>query len=332
MAAPRAAHQATVLPSGAVLITGGCSGDHCGRVLASVELYDPARRSFRAASPMSIPRASHAATLLPDGRVLVCGGWNGERAVSSAETYDPATGAWTPVGDMAEARASLIAVPLLDGRVLIVGGGDGGLGTLATAEVFDPRTSAFSTVTPMHANHYLATGLADGRVLVTGGQGPDGGILPSAEIFDPDTDTFHATGDMATARVKQGAALLPDGRVLVLGGSDGRGYPGRMAATEIYDPETGAFSPGPDLQRARHKLRDALAVLTGGAVLVAGGAEVPEIYDPGRSSFVPVRGVLGGPMMFATATLLPGGDVLLLGGYDEHTQPSASAYLVRSGS
>ena len=37
-------------------------------------------------------------------------------------------------------------------------------------------------------------------------------------------------------------------------------------------------------------------------------------------------------MMFATATLLPGGDVLLLGGYDEHTQPSASAYLVRSGS
>ena len=125
MAAPRAAHQATVLPSGAVLITGGCSGDHCGRVLASVELYDPASRTFRAASPMSIPRASHAATLLPDGRVLVCGGWNGERAVSSAETYDPATGAWTPVGDMAEARASLIAVPLLDGRVLIVGGGDG---------------------------------------------------------------------------------------------------------------------------------------------------------------------------------------------------------------
>ena len=235
---------------------------------------------------MSIPRASHAATLLPDGRVLVCGGWNGERAVSSAETYDPATGVWTPVGDMAEARASLIAVRLLDGRVLIVGGGDGRLGTLATAEVFDPRTSTFSTVTPMHANHYLATRLADGRVLVTGGQGPDGGILRSAEIFDPETGTFHATGGMATARVKHGAALLPDGRVLVLGGSDGHGYPGRMAATEIYDPGTGAFSPGPDLHRARHKLRTRWPSSPAARCWWAGGRRFPRSTIPdGGASF-----------------------------------------------
>lgn len=328
MSVDRAAHQATLLGNGQVLITGGCAGRGCDRILGSVELFDPRTRSFTTAAPMTTPRASHAAAALPDGRVLVTGGWTGQRAAASAEIYDPRAGRWTAVGDMTQARVSHIAVPLGGGRVLLVSGGGGGLGDLASAEVFDPATSSFSAVGRLRTNHYLATRLADGRVLMTGGQDARGEILASAEIFDPATGESEATGSMAVARVKHAAARLPDGRVLIIGGSDRRGYAGRFASTEIYDPVTGEFSPGPNMQWGRHKIRDALAVLGSGGVLVAGGARRPELFDPADGVFVPVAGTLSGPQMFATATPLASGVVLVLGGYDDRTQSSAGAWLV----
>jgi hypothetical protein len=331
MSVERAAHQATLLRDGRVLITGGCGGPGCDTIHASTELYDPASRSFRPAASMSTARASHAAVALPDGRILVAGGWTGSAATASAEIYDPAADRWTPAGRMTAARASLIAVPLRDGRVLIVGGGGGRLGDLASAEVFDSVASRFSAVGSMRTNHYLATALSDGRVLVTGGQDSEGKVLRTAELFDPATDEFTPTGSMAVPRVKHAAARLPDGRIMILGGSNGHSYRGRYRSTEIYDPRKGTFSPGPDLRWRRHKIRDAVAVLPSGAVLVAGGAVRPELFDPAGGAFVPAVGELSGPQMFATATLLPTGDVLVLGGYDERTRPSASAWLIRPG-
>jgi hypothetical protein len=331
MMVERAAHQATRLPDGQVLITGGCGGHGCDSVVASTELYDPATRSFQAAAAMGTPRAGHAAVALPDGRVLVCGGWTGDQATATAEIYDPQTGQWTGAGGMTAARASQIVAALPDGRVLVVGGGSGRLGDLATAEVFDPATEAFSAVGPMHANHYLATTMADGRVLMTGGQDAEGRISSSAEIFDPVTGEFQRTGAMRISRVKHAAVPLADDRVLILGGSDERGYAGRYTSTEIYDPQTGTFSPGPEMHHGRHKIRDAVVVLPSGAVLVAGGALPPEILDPGGEAFQPVEGELSGPQMFATATLLTSGEVLVLGGYDDRTRASASAWLVVVG-
>lgn len=328
MTTDRAAHQATLLESGEVLVTGGCAGEHCGRTLASAEIYDPDARRFHPAASMSIPRASHASARLPDGRVLVAGGWDGSAPTATAEVYDPRADAWTRVGDMTTARASGIAVTLADGRVLMVGGGQGRLGNLASVEVFDPATSTFSALGHAATNHYLATRLADGRVLLTGGEAADGSILASAEILDAATGTFRITGSMASPRVKHAAALLPTGEVLVIGGSDRRGYAGRFASTELFDPASGEFSPGPDLEWGRHKIRDAVVVLPSGDVVVAGGAARPEVYDHARHVFEPVDGDIGGPQMFATATLLPSGGVLVVGGYDHHTQPSAAAWLI----
>jgi len=330
MRAQRAAHQATLLPDGQVLITGGCAGQGCASFNRSAEIYDPATRTFRAAAPMSIPRASHTATLLRDGRVLVAGGCSDDGVTASAEVYDVAANRWSPVGDMTEPRCSQIAVPLADGRVFIMGGGGGRLGDLATAEIFDPVTSSFSSLGRMHSNHNLATRLADGRVLLTGGQDAEGRILRSAEIFGPVSGKFEPTGNMAVARVKHAAALLEDGRVLILGGSDRRGYDARFGSTEIYDPQTGRFTPGPDMRSPRHKFRDAVAVLPSGAVLVAGGAPRPEFCDPAARAFVGVRGGLGRPWMFATATALRTGEVLLTGGYDHELRSSAAAWIISS--
>jgi hypothetical protein len=331
MSVARAVHQATPLGSGEVLITGGCTGG-CDTNLRSAELYEPGARVFRPAAAMAIARDSHVAIPLTDGHVLVAGGWSERRATNSAEIYDPGSNRFVAAGTMTVARAAAVATRLSDGRVLITGGQTSEFEPLASSELFDPSSSGFSSVASMSVPRigHVAVSLADGRVLIIGGrQARRGEILRTAEIFDPATGQFHPTGDMSSPRHKHAAALLPDGRVLVLGGSDARDQRGRYRSTEIYDPKTGKFTDGQDMRWPRFKLRDAVAVLPSGAVLVAGGATQLELYDPGSQAFVPVQGELSGPREFATASLLPSGEVLVLGGYDEQIRTSASAWLVR---
>ncbi len=327
MSVERAAHQATVLRTGEVLVTGGCAERGCERMLASAEVYDRATGTFRTVAGMSTPRASHAAIALPDGRVLVTGGWTGRHATASAELYDPVTGRFTPAGNMVAARMSHSAVALPDSRVLLCCGS----GTEAFAEIFDPATSTFSAVTGSRtpAGGYVAVAIADGRVLVTGGK-HEGNVLRLAEVFDPATGKFQPTGNMTMPRHKHAAALLPDGRALIIGGSSD-GPRESYASTEIYDPATGEFSPGPTMRWPRYKLRDAVAQLPSGALLVTAGAVRPEILDPVSRKFVALGGELSGRQMFATASLLATGEVLVLGGYDEQIRPSASAWLALTG-
>ena len=70
MSVARAGHEATVLTTGEVLITGGCAGSGCEDFQSSCELYMPGTGSFQAAGPMATPRVNHVAVLLRDGRVL----------------------------------------------------------------------------------------------------------------------------------------------------------------------------------------------------------------------------------------------------------------------
>ena len=70
-------------------------------------------------------------------------------------------------------------------------------------------------------------------------------------------------------------------------------------------------------------------LLPKGEVLIAGGAEHLERYDPTGQRFVPLPGEVSGPQEFATASLLENGEILVLGGYDEQIRTSASAWLVR---
>src|SRR3712207_6501614 len=106
MAVPRAAHTATLLFSGKVLIAGGCTERSCelSDEGATTELYDPRMRRFEPGPRMTRPRVSHTATRLPNGDVLIAGGWDGPRVTASAELYMRATGRFVRVGSMGEAR------------------------------------------------------------------------------------------------------------------------------------------------------------------------------------------------------------------------------------
>lgn len=89
MASARAAHSASALPDGRVLLVGGFTQQE--NSAAGAELYDPITAAFIAAGPMGTPRHSHSATLLADGRVLVAGGYDAEtRFEAPSSTIRPA--------------------------------------------------------------------------------------------------------------------------------------------------------------------------------------------------------------------------------------------------
>jgi hypothetical protein len=274
MTTGRSGHSATALPGGLVLIAGG--GDYAGGTTnyhASAELYDTKSGSFTLTGSMATARAGHSATLLTDGRVLIMGGLNGPSPggyLASAEVYDPNTGAFTTTRSMATARASYTATLLADGRVLVTGGTTDGLTALASATLYDPKTGAFSPTGSLATPRFgqTATLLADGRVLVAGGYNTDSKppVVASAELYDPKTGSFTPTGSMTTSRASQTATLLPDGRVLVVGGDDANKG---LATVEIYDAKTGIFSATGSMTIDRDS--DTATPLPTGQVLLAGG-------------------------------------------------------------
>jgi Galactose oxidase, central domain/Kelch motif len=230
---------------------------------------------------------------------------------------------------MLSPRGGFTATLLRDGRVLVVGG-TGGSETLASAELYDPKSGRFvsSGSLARSRNAHTATLLRDGRVLVVGGSdGVD--VLRTAEVYDPATERFAPAGALSAPRHKHAAVVLRGGRVLVVGGSDERDSRGRYRSAELWNPATGRFTRAPALREPRFKIPDAVVRLRTGDVLVAGDGDTVERLRPGGR--FAEAGELGGSFMFATATALPGGRVLIVGGYDESITPTAGAWLYRSG-
>jgi hypothetical protein len=326
MAHTRAAHTATTLPGGKVLIAGGLDGGG-----ASVELFDPVTRSFADGPSMRLARVSHTATLLADGRVMIAGGYNGV-ALSSTEIYDPMTNAFVPGPEMLEPRMGHLAIVLADARILFVGGQTTALEFLKTAELFDPTTNQFVATGSMSVPRESHVGalLGDGTVLIAGGhmgRRENIQLYASAERYDPRTGLFSATGSMIRRRHKHSAIALADGRVLVTGGSDERDDRGQYRDAELFDPATGSFTAAREMNRTRYKHEGAMVLLGDGKVLVAGGAGIAEIFDPVSNGFgiVPSESELAGS--FSAVARLADGSVLITGGYGNGTGSRSSAWL-----
>jgi hypothetical protein len=131
LATPRAGHQATRLPNGTVLVTGGDTvgtrpdGTYDARSLATTERFNPATGVWSAAAPMPGPRTRHRCIVLRTGRLLVTGGTGGPTftaGFSSALTYDPATDRWTATSALRTGRWAHVVADLTDGRVVVAGG------------------------------------------------------------------------------------------------------------------------------------------------------------------------------------------------------------------
>lgn len=289
---------------------------------------------FSQTGQLTTPRQYHSATLLPNGKVLVSGGYAtlaGSPVWSSAELYDPATTSFALTGSMATARYAHTATLLPNGKVLIAGGSSGVNSNSsnsgpASAELYDPSTGTFSPTGSMTTGRsfHTATLLNNGKVLITGGDttGTFGSQLASTELYDPVTGTFSAAGNMTAPRDNHFAVLLADGRVLTEGGLGG--FCVDPPNPEVYDPVTGAFTPtgvstNPGLTPMTATLLPDGTVYTTMNVPcdVANGAES---YNPVTGAFTSATSLPSASEGF-TATLLPNGQVFLQG-----TQLFANVY------
>ena len=224
--------------------------------------------SFTATGSMHTARASHTATLLSNGKVLVIGGLgdNGTAALASAELFDPANAVFTSTGNLMTARLFHTATLLQSGKVLVAGGQDSNGDAIAEAELFDPSTGAFTSVGAMNSPRtgHTATLLNDGRVLLVGGIDSNHALLSTAELFDPTTEKFTLTPrPMTASRAHHAATLLSTGKVLLAGGSPDN------SLGDIFDPTSNTFE-SMDTGGTEATFLTA-TLLADGRVLLAGG-------------------------------------------------------------
>jgi len=293
-----------------------CGGD-------SVTTPEPPalERGLHEVGNMTRPRSEHAATLLPNGRVLIVGGLEElpvvldgppppntdipqPKRLISAEIFDPETGISTQTGDLAVSRSEDHGILLPDGRVLIIPRSHN-----LPIERYDAHSGRFSVVavSPGRFGMRTATLLPSGTVFLTSKR--------YAGVFDPIGGRFAVASRMDSSRTGYTATLLKDGRVLIAGGRNVGGDAGLPARNLIYDPSSEAFSEAGNLnfERSAHKA----VLLQDGRVLIAGGldadqqahVQTAEIYDPETNTFSPAGTSLIQPI---AATLLPSGKVFLI--------------------
>lgn len=314
-------------------------------------------------------RIDATATRLPDGRVLIAGGWSQLRAglidgetdkdvgaLATAEIFDPVIGTFSATGSMTQARRNATATLLADGRVLIAGGfgsarsADGGENlreSLDSAEIHDPVTGTFSAVGGMTSTRafHSATLLEDGSVLLAGGLGylggqaptaPGSGPLDSVESYDPATQAFRSIPSrLHTGRWTPVATLLGDGRVLIVGGE------GSLPIADIFDPRDETFTDIAATDAGASA--SAAGILPDGRVVVIGeGLRADQtrtlapswpLFDPATDSFTAISQVGG----FGDAVVpLADGRLLVLGappfGVGLPVEPTAQVFDLGTGS
>jgi hypothetical protein len=246
----------------------------------AIQVFSVLASGFTATGSMLIARESHTATLLNDGTVLVAGG-----------SCRP------PIRDQHSCTGLQ-------------------LNALASAEIFNPGTGAFTSTADMSVPRFghTATLLGNGKVLVAGGDDIVSTVYTTAELYDPATGRFASTANnMTFARSGHTATLLANGTVLLAGGAGTSSSAGPRTA-ELFDPATGKFTVTGTMSASR--FFHTATLLSDGRVLLTGGDSsglAAEIYAPATGTFSPT-GSMHVARTAHTATLLTSGKVLVLGG------------------
>jgi hypothetical protein len=249
-------------------------------------------------------------------------------ATSNADGTQSATATVTMSGFIHSGllySGSCTATLLPNGTLLFTGGQPLGLSNgpesgSNNAEIYDPvaLTSTPTGNMTIPRCGETATLLPNGKVLFAGGLTAGEGTA-TAELYDPIAGTFTSTGSMSVARSGHTATLLPSGKILIAGGGNCNSGCVFYNTAELYDPNSGTFSPNTG-NLATPYTGAAAILLNTGKILIAGGSpdgsnlnSFAELYDPATSLFTQT-GTMVNPREAFTATLLQNGKVLFAGG------------------
>ena len=225
---------------------------------------------------------------------------------------------WIPAGPLTGPRFDHRDATLGNGHVLIAGGSDGLTSSVPNAMVYDPNADAWSDTMPMNTprNCHTATSLGDGTALMIGGIDPGSYIVSDVEQYDPATSAWSYVPSLNLTRMNHRATRLADGTVLVTGGRTDTYFNGGGSASS--SGTTGLAKPS----LALLGFASSPCYGSGGGGSGSGGpgantTPTTELYDPTLPAF-------GWQMMSQmsdwrerhTATLLPSGQVLVVGGSD----------------
>ena len=281
---------------------------------------------------MVYSRSLHTTTLLNNGKILVTGGQDASgNPVGTAEIFDPSLGTWAQL-TYATPRFNHTATLLPNGTVLLIGGTSDGTAAMSVTEILDPATGVVTTLATNalagrynHTATLVSTSAGVYKVLVTGGRtGATGTYTTSCGLYAPTSAIAGtwttATALLTTARAYHTATLLPNGKVFVTGGKSAAAT--WLATAQLYTPNTTtgtwAAAAAPATARANHT-----ATLMGnGSVLVTGGdttgsalLATAAIYTSAgtwaSAGTVPSMSISRSEH---TASLLPNGSVLVIGG------------------
>lgn len=227
-----------------------------GRILSTVEAYNPKSGTWTTEAPMRTPRSFLAAAAGRDGRIYAIGGRGKHGDLNTVEAYNPRVHTWSTVASMPTAREGLAAATGSDGHIYAIGGLDSNGRILHTVEAYDPAGNSWTAAASMPTARETLGAVTgpDGRIYAIGGS-TSRGDLNTVEVYASAINSWSTAAPMPAARDGLAVATGADGRIYVIGGIDSGFVTDEV---EAYTPQTNTWSFVAPLLTARDDLAAAL--------------------------------------------------------------------------
>jgi hypothetical protein len=264
------------------------------------------------------PVRAFSAALLPTGKVLMFQ-FGGSMYLWNPKTWQFSTPFSANTNLFCEGLAQLA-----DGRLIAVGGHEASTNIeghtdwlgLRSAEIFNPWDETWTKIPDMAGGerwYPTAITLSDGRVLVTAGidqRIPHPHVNFNVDLYDPTTNQWQVVGQMnpAISGTYPWEAVMPSGDVL---------FYGPQSQTYLLDVGSWSFQQVGNMSLSRGGGNGVLLDPNLGKVFSIGGSNPPantaEGFNPSTGQWSP-HGSMAYPRYYPNSVLLPGGQVLIIGG------------------
>lgn len=275
----------TTLADGRVFIAGG-HGFSSTIGIKNTSIFDPVGNSWTAGPSMSFARWYPNLIKLGDGRLVVLSGnITASTWADTPEIYDPVANSWTTLTGISTAQVHEEEYPLSfllpTGKIFTIAS------SVGKAYELDPIAPTWGAVAGQTLFNGSAVMYLPGKILYSGGGTPLDSTSPAqatAQTIDltSPTPSWQPTSSMNSARYCHTLTVLPDGKVLAIGGIDNMNQAdlsGGVLTCEEWEPSTGQWTQLAEMNVPRIYHSTAV-LLPDGSVLTAGGGHADSTTSP----------------------------------------------------